>query len=300
MTKIKKLVLRTGLLIIISTCGCSLQKQSETNDYNLTETLDINEINNQPDNDTIVTTPSAIINNNPITTPLSLLITQQETQSQITTTSPCEIVEDNRLAVSLTFDDGPSAYTEDLLNLLNEYNIKATFFVIKYNCEKYPEKLVTIQEYGHEIAIHGATHTEFTKLSTDEVTKEIETTIEYIESLGVDASEIVRPPYGSINNKIRQNIAYPFVNWDIDTEDWKTKNKNKIKNEILDNIHEGAIILMHDNHSQKVHEANIAALNEILPELIKEYKFVTITELCEDLNVELENGKSYRKIKNEN
>jgi len=221
-----------------------------------------------------------------------------------TTSTPTlynEIIEkeDNRKLVSLTFDDGPSKYTEELLVLLKEYDIKVTFFVLGYNINKHSNALLQASIDGHEIAIHGDTHTSFTNLTIDETTTEINNTINYIEALGIDAAELVRPPYGSLNTELKENINYPFILWNIDTEDWKTKDKDQIKQQIIDNIGEGAIILMHDTTSA-VHKADMEALKEILPELTQEYRFVTISELCEHYNINLENGKSYRKIKNEN
>ena len=291
MNNIKKLMLRTSMILLIGTCGCSLQKEPKST---IIETTTIDSTIQTKSNDLIVLNEELNTEYNfqevcisPTPTPLSNI-------------EPEEIkVEDNRLLVSLTFDDGPSAYTEELLKLLEEYNVKATFFVVGDNCEKYPTTLSLINEYGHELAIHGDSHTSFTKLTISEVEKEIETTINYIEDLGIDAKEIVRPPYGNLNSNLRNNIEYPFMLWNIDTEDWKTKDKEKIKKEITDNITEGAIILMHD--TKAVHQVDLEALEELLPELTKEYKFVTISELVKNFNVELENGKSYRKIiKSEN
>lgn len=208
-------------------------------------------------------------------------------------------IEDNRKLVALTFDDGPGKYTEELLNVLKEYNVTATFFVIGENCTKYPDTLTLIANNNHEIAIHGKTHTSFTNLTQEEVNNEISSTIDYIESLGIDASELVRPPYGSLNSSLKENSNYPFILWNIDTEDWKNKDPDTIKKEILENISQGSIILMHDT-TKTVHEADITALNDILPELTKEYNFVTISKLCEEYNLTLENGKTYGKIKSEN
>ncbi len=211
----------------------------------------------------------------------------------IATEEPAE--EDNRGLVALTFDDGPSKYTEELVEVLDSYGVKSTFFVLGCNSENYPDALAAISDSGHEIAIHGDTHTSFTKLSIDQVNQEITNTMDYIASLGIESSCLVRPPYGSLNDTLKENIEYPFILWNIDTEDWKTKDKEQIKQEILDYIEPGSIILMHDTSA--VHEVDIEVLNEILPELTEEYKFVTISELCDHYNIELENGKAYRKIK---
>lgn len=204
----------------------------------------------------------------------------------------------SRKLVALTFDDGPSKYTDELLDVLEQNNVKATFFVLGCYCDDYPEVLKRMAEDGHEIAIHGETHTAFTNLTLEEVDKEITTTIDYMESLGINPSYLVRPPYGSLNNSLRENINYPFVLWNIDTEDWKTKDNEQIKMQILENIDAGSIILMHD--TAKVHEVDVEVLAEILPELTKDYCFVTISELSERYNIDLEAGNVYTKIKSEN
>lgn len=206
--------------------------------------------------------------------------------------------QDDRPYVALTFDDGPSAYTEELVNLLNLYDIKCTFFVVGTNCKSYSDALLIISESNHEIAIHGETHTSFTKLGSAKTNQEIINTIEYIKSLDISVSSLVRPPYGSLNSQIKENSAYPFILWNIDTEDWKTKDKEAIKSEILDNIAPGAIILMHD--TKAVHKVDLEVLSEILPQLTEKYRFVTITELSEQYDTILEAGKTYRKIKIKN
>lgn len=197
--------------------------------------------------------------------------------------------------VALTFDDGPSKYTNELLELLDKYGVKATFFVIEENCNYYPDQITNIKKHGHEIAIHGSTHTSFKDLSNEEIYDEIQSTINTVNKYGANSSELVRPPYGTITDEIKENIDYPFILWNIDTLDWKTKNKNKISAKILNNIDEGSIILMHD--TKTVHKCDLEALEEVLPLLVDEYEFVTISDLYELNNKVLEPGKIYGKIK---
>lgn len=285
MKKIKNLIFGISAILITSNIsGCSLQKEN-----NNTTTKYEFELENETNQ--IAKTISEII------IPETTVIVPTPTPSPTTTEIQLN-EEDERKLVVLTFDDGPSRYTEDLLALLNEYDIKATFFVLGCNCDNYTSALLQMAEDGHEIAIHGETHTSFPDLGIEETTNEITNTINYIESLGIDASNLVRPPYGSLNSDLKENIEYPFILWNIDTEDWKTRDKDQIKQEIIDNIQEASIILMHDTNA--VHKVDVEALKEILPELTKEYKFVTVSELCKNYNINLENGKVYRKIKSEN
>ena len=292
MLKIKNLVLRIGTILIVSSTsvGCSFEKKTdEVKHFDIQiEQETKNEMN-------INSSPAISSESSTITTYESAEVLPSPTLPFIATEEPAE--EDNRGLVALTFDDGPSKYTEELVEVLDSYGVKSTFFVLGCNSENYPDALAAISDSGHEIAIHGDTHTSFTKLSIDQVNQEITNTMDYIASLGIESSCLVRPPYGSLNDTLKENIEYPFILWNIDTEDWKTKDKEQIKQEILDYIEPGSIILMHDTSA--VHEVDIEVLNEILPELTEEYKFVTISELCDHYNIELENGKAYRKIKSD-
>lgn len=194
--------------------------------------------------------------------------------------------------VAITFDDGPGIYTERLLDILEENNAKATFFVIGTGLKRYGDIVKRAYDSGNEIAIHGYTHTSFTELTIDEIQNEITTVSDLLIDLNITPSNLVRPPYGSIDDTIEKGLDYSFIKWSVDTRDWESLNKDAIKKQIRNNIEEGAIILMHDTH-----ETTIDAVEEILPELIDEYEFVTVDELFEKNNQELEIHKSYRKVK---
>ena len=299
MIKIKKLLFSLNIMLIASiNTGCSLKNDEHIINNNVSIEFEVdnscdNNIYNTNNNNTITIAPS------PLPSPSPLPDQNKDTHIQEETIDNKIIIEEikKKKLVALTFDDGPSKYTNDLLLLLDKYNVKATFFVLEYNCKKYPEVIKSIYDYGHEIAIHGATHTSFLDLTLDEINNEIVSTNDYIESLGVECSDIVRPPYGSLNKNIKNNITYPFILWSIDTEDWKTRNKDKIKAEIMDNITTGSIILMHDTN--RVFESDYEALDDVLATLTETYQFVTVTELFESNNIELENGKTYSKIKSE-
>ena len=201
-------------------------------------------------------------------------------------------VQKEKKLVALTFDDGPSKHTDRLLNALEENGVDATFFVVGYNINKYPETLKKAYDEGNEIAIHGYSHTDFTKLSVTEVDNEIIKVVNMLNELEINPSLLIRPPYGSLNSKIKKNLNYSFILWNVDTEDWKSKNKDAVIEMIYTHIEEGSIILLHD-----IHSTTVDAIEEILPTLTDEYEFVTISELFERNEQELELHKSYRKVK---
>ena len=195
--------------------------------------------------------------------------------------------------VALTFDDGPSNYTDEILDVLEKYNVTATFFVVGTNLNtKYNNTMARLIKLGNEVGIHGYSHKEFTKIKQSKVVEEIEYTNKLLKGFNIEA-KYIRPPYGSINNKLKKIIEYPIILWNVDTLDWKYKDALKIYNNSIDDIHDGSIILMHDHYL-----SSVKALDLIIPKLQEDgYKIVNITELFSIKNINLENGKTYRSAK---
>ena len=195
--------------------------------------------------------------------------------------------------VALTFDDGPSNYTDEILDVLEKYNVTATFFVVGTNLNtKYNNTMTRLIKLGNEVGIHGYSHKEFTKIKQSKVVEEIEYTNKLLKGFNIEA-KYIRPPYGSINNKLKKIIEYPIILWNVDTLDWKYKDALKIYNNSIDDIHDGSIILMHDHYL-----SSVKALDLIIPKLQEDgYKIVNITELFSIKNINLENGKTYRSAK---
>ena len=195
--------------------------------------------------------------------------------------------------VALTFDDGPSNYTDEILDVLEKYNVTATFFVVGTNLNtKYNNTMARLIKLGNEVGIHGYSHKEFTKIKQSKVVEEIEYTNKLLKGFNIEA-KYIRPPYGSINNKLKKIIEYPIILWNVDTLDWKYKDALKIYNNSIDDIHDGSIILMHDHYL-----SSVKTLDLIIPKLQEDgYKIVNITELFSLKDINLENGKTYRSAK---
>ncbi len=199
---------------------------------------------------------------------------------------------ENDKVIALTFDDGPGAHTEKLLNILKENNVKATFFVLGSQIDRYPELLPRMIEEGHEIGGHSWTHRSFKKLSDEELTKEIMQTRAKIASLtGVDPLS-VRPPYGAYNNNVKavaKSLGVHLVNWNVDPLDWKTRSAQKTYNSILKNATHGSIVLSHD-----IHASTVEAMESLIPKLLDEgYHFVTVSELLIMGRGEIKSGEVY-------
>ena len=196
--------------------------------------------------------------------------------------------------VALTFDDGPSSFTEEIIDLLQKYNYNATFFVLgnKLNLN-YKDVLKKSIKNGNEIGVHGYSHRSFTKMRQATMEEEITKTKKYIKNLTGYESTLVRPPYGNITKTIKNYNLGPYILWNNDTLDWKLRDANKISSRLINSIEDKSIILMHDTYL-----TTFKALEIILPYL-KENNYVvtTVSKIYELNGITLESNKSYRYIK---
>lgn len=189
--------------------------------------------------------------------------------------------------VAISFDDGPSPhYTSDILEVLDDYNIPATFFVLGSQVEYHPEILRDIHNNGHEIANHSYSHADFAEIPLNQVIQEIDKTNDIIRNVAGFRPEIIRPPYGSIADsqlEYFRNEKYKFVNWSLDTRDWNEEinGSETMLARIKRLLHPGAIILLHDGGGDR---SNTVELLPYLIEYIEEigYEFVTVSELLQD------------------
>lgn len=179
--------------------------------------------------------------------------------------------------VALTFDDGPSKYTKEILDVLKKYNACGTFFLIGNKVDFYGDVLRRMLAEGSEIGNHSYDHKLLTRLSKAEFQEEINKTQEAIKKVTGFTPTLFRPTYGGYTNTLKSYTDLKFVLWDIDSRDWQVKTKSKILKNILPNVRSGSIILMHDNH-----DYSLNALEDVIKDLKKQgYKFVTVSELLE-------------------
>jgi len=188
--------------------------------------------------------------------------------------------------VALTFDDGPeSIYTSRILEILDEYHMKATFFVIGQSAEKYPEVLKDIHQRGHEIGNHSWSHKYFPKLSQNAIEKEIIMTENVIIEILGEYSPIFRPPYGALNKQGRElinSLGYNVVNWSVDTKDWAGTSGDQMMKYVRDQLTPGGIVLMHNGGNSKSVENLVDILPTIIEWIIEQgYEFVTVSEILE-------------------
>ncbi len=191
--------------------------------------------------------------------------------------------------VALTFDDGPGPRTTEILDKLEEYNARCTFFIVGEMIDNHPEALQKMVEIGCELGNHTYDHTDLTGLSPDEMNEEINSTSEKIKEVSGVEPTLVRPPGGDVNQSVRDTVKYPLILWNIDTEDWKTRNTESDINAVMNGLSDGNIILMHDIHTESVD----AAL-ELIPRIQEAgYQLVTVSEMAAVKGVDLEDGVKY-------
>ena len=178
--------------------------------------------------------------------------------------------------IALTFDDGPSRkYTPILLDGLKERGVHATFFLMGKNIEGEEDIVKRMSEEGHLIGNHSYEHIQLTKAGAKAVCEAVEHTQEQIEAITGKRPEYIRPPYGDWNEELEEEIGMTPVLWSLDSLDWKLKDTGKIIRQVLKDVKDGDIILLHD-----IFPSSVEAALELIDILQKEgYVFVTADEL---------------------
>lgn len=187
--------------------------------------------------------------------------------------------------IALTFDDGPHPqYTPELIKVLEEYQIKATFFWLGVAVEQYPEIAQLVREKGHGIGIHGYQHISFPFLTESQLKQDLEKTqkiITEICQLPLETVRDVRPPNGIITPPIVDLLNtwnYRTVMWSVVPEDWVRPGVEIVTNRVLQQTKNGSIIVLHEGEAGGQDVA--ACVRQILPPLLqKNYQFVLIDRL---------------------
>lgn len=186
----------------------------------------------------------------------------------------------NEPVIAITFDDGPHpTLTPQLLDMLAQRKVKATFFVVGQMVKDSPQILQRAAREGHEIASHSYTHPNLGKMSDDAVRRELNQTKEIITKAVNRPVPLMRPPYGSLLNTqkklVHDEIGQKIILWDVDPLDWKNRNSALVTQRILEGTRNGSIILAHD-----IHKSTVDAMPAVLDGLLaKGFKFLTVSEL---------------------
>lgn len=179
--------------------------------------------------------------------------------------------------IALTFDDGPSEQTTpQVLDILKQHGIKATFYIVGSKVQGNEAILKRIVDEGHELGNHSWNHPDLTTLSMEEAKAQIENTQRAIEQVtgGIKAKSL-RPPYGAINATLDKQFDLPLAMWNVDSLDWQSHSAEKIINVVSHTVSAGGIILTHD-----IHQDTVDALHRLIVSLKeKGYEFATFSEM---------------------
>lgn len=191
--------------------------------------------------------------------------------------------------IAITFDDGPGKFTMQLLEQLEKYNARATFFMVGTNVSRFPETVKKMKEIGCELGNHTTNHARLTELDVAGIQSEINVTNQAIQNIVGESATLVRPPYGAYNEVVQSVAGAPLAMWSVDTLDWETKNALQVRDYVLGTAQDGDIILLHD-----IHETTVQAAMEFIPVFIERgYQLVTVSEMAQARGITLENGQKY-------
>lgn len=196
--------------------------------------------------------------------------------------------EDGKPILYLTFDDGPSSYTQQVLDLLAQYNAEATFFVLGQSVQGNPDAVRAEITAGNLIGNHTTSHVSVDGLSPDQFMQEIKNVEQVVVAAAGDliatdpryaaGSRYMRPPYGATDSNTLSyatSLGYAVVLWDIDPQDWRRPGADVIASHIVSSAYPGAIVLMHDGGGDRTQ--TVAALGMVLSQLSQQgYAFRTI------------------------
>jgi peptidoglycan-N-acetylglucosamine deacetylase len=192
---------------------------------------------------------------------------------------PIYYVETEEKKIAISFDASWGAErTEGILATLRENDLKTTFFLTGFWVEKYPDMVKKIAEDGHEIGNHTYSHPHLNNLGEKEIEQEVQKVHDLIKELTGSDPVLFRPPFGEYSNKVVKvldRMEYKTIQWSVDSLDWKDLGKEEIVNRVLSGLHEGAIVLFHNNGKFTA---------EALPDIIrgaeeKGYRIVPISKL---------------------
>lgn len=199
------------------------------------------------------------------------------------------VVDKNKPMIALTFDDGPNYNTVKVLDILEKYGVRATFFILGCNVSSNEKIIKRMHDLGMEIGNHMYSHKLITKLSDEVIQEEIKIVDDLIFDITGEYPTLLRPSYGTFNKRIREIVDKPIIIWNVDTLDWKYHSSDRITDKVLKRGRDGSIVLMHD-----IYSATANSLEKLIPELLSRgYQLVTVSELLYYKGIDMESGSVY-------
>lgn len=204
------------------------------------------------------------------------------------------VIDPEKPMIALTFDDGPYRNnTKALLDLFEQYNGRATFFVVGYHLDVYTEDTLDAYRRGFQIGNHTLNHPALRQISDEEGMKEIEGMNQKLNELGIPGEAMLRPPYGEYTEYLQENLNVPMIGWNVDSADWLTKDAENIYVRVVGNVKDGDIVLLHD-----LQDATAEAMKRVVPALVEQgFQLVTVEELFRAKGIEPQAGQYYYYIR---
>ena len=194
--------------------------------------------------------------------------------------------------ISITFDCAwGTDHTDGILEALAGQNVRATFFMVQFWTEKYPDYVKKISDAGNEIGTHSKTHSYMSKLSASQISAELESSSAAIEAVTGKKVDLFRAPYGDYDDELvntAEKDGYYTIQWDVDSLDWKDLSANEIVTRVTSRVKSGSVILMHNNglHTAEAVPVILQTLKE------RGYTFVPVGELIYRQNYTIDaNGR---------
>lgn len=164
---------------------------------------------------------------------------------------PIYSVQTGEKKIAISFDAAwGDEYTLKVLDILDKYNIKTTFFLVGFWVEKYPDHVREMNNRGHEIGNHSSTHPHMSQLSKEQMANELNSTGDKIQAITEKKPNLFRPPFGDYNNLLIETAeenGYYTIQWDVDSLDWKNMGSIQIVDRVVRNVKNGSIVLFHNN-----------------------------------------------------
>ena len=192
---------------------------------------------------------------------------------------PIYNVETSEKQVAISFDAAWGAdKTQGIIEILKEFDVTATFFLVGFWVDDYPEMTKAIADAGYEIGTHSNTHPDMAKLDKNTTRSELETSISKIKSVTGKDVKLFRAPFGSYNNTLletAEELSLKTIHWDVDSLDWKGLSAGEMASRVTSRVKNGSIILMHNN-SDNILDGLRLILNKLK---VQGYKITSISEL---------------------
>lgn len=195
--------------------------------------------------------------------------------------------EDKKIAISFDAAWGDE-FSDDILDILDQYEVKTTFFLVAFWVDKYPDMVKKIHERGHEIGNHSTTHPHMSKLTKEDIKKELKITGDKIMAITGKEPTVFRPPFGDYNNLLietAEELNYYTIQWDVDSLDWKELGVQPVVDRVSRNVTKGSIVLFHNNAKY---------VSDFLPLVLEKlqdqgYEIVPVSELIHKDNYFMDN-----------